>query len=161
MKVIFGTCSDDKRSLNKTLENKKESDCKLKDTTSVINPTLIIKGGLKDFAYYNMFHIADLGRTYYITDVKSINNGLVEVTGHVDVLTSFYKEIMQSKFLVSRSSNWYNSFENDNLMNELNCHQYEAKTFTMPLRPTTEKTSTGNYAQDGHFILITSGYSKA
>lgn len=159
MKVIFGTCSNDKRALNKTLENKKESDCKLKEKTSVINPTLLIKGGLNDFAYYNMFHIADFGRTYYITDVKSVSNDIVEVSGHVDVLTSFYKEIMKSKFLVSRSSNWYNSFENDNLINELNCEQYEAKCFDMPIKPTTEKTSTGHYDAEGNFILITSGYS--
>lgn len=59
----------------------------LKSETSIINPVLLIEGDLTSFINCNYLTIPIFGRSYFVTDIRSIRSNLVEVTAHVDVLS--------------------------------------------------------------------------
>ncbi len=62
----------------------------LKDGTSIINPTIrfAYSGALQDFNY---FYIPQFQRWYFVTDIRSVRNGIWDVSGHTDVLTTAWK----------------------------------------------------------------------
>ena len=63
----------------------------LRNETSVTNPTIIIESNVNDIAECNYFYIPQFHRYYFVTDIRSIRNGLVEISGHCDVLTTAFK----------------------------------------------------------------------
>lgn len=63
----------------------------LRNETSVTNPTILIEANVNDIAECNYFYIPQFHRYYFVTDIRSIRNGLVEISGHCDVLTTALK----------------------------------------------------------------------
>lgn len=65
----------------------------LRNETSVINPTIRIEADVNDIATCNYFYIPQFHRYYFVTGdgIRSIRNGLVEISGHTDVLTTALK----------------------------------------------------------------------
>ena len=63
----------------------------LRNETSVTNPTIIIEANVNEIAECNYFYIPQFHRYYFVTDIRSIRNGLVEISGHCDVLTTAFK----------------------------------------------------------------------
>lgn len=83
----------------------------LRDGTSIINPVIIIADPT-DFRF-NYMYIGEFGRYYFITDVKSVRNGVWEITGAVDVLTTYNAGIRNCNAIAKRNSNRVDAYLTD------------------------------------------------
>lgn len=97
----------------------KTYDCKLKEDTSIIEPSiLIVKEAAQsytDLLAYNYAYIADFGRYYFVRNVISVSNVMVEFILEVDALASFKTEVGNSNEYVVRSASSYDGDIVDNL----------------------------------------------
>lgn len=85
----------------------------LKDSTSIIDPIIIVSGTLTDFAGYNYMTIDSFNRSYFITDMISITNTLIEVHAHVDVLSTYKAGIRSNSAIIKKQQNSFNKYLND------------------------------------------------
>ena len=97
----------------------KTYDCKLKEDTSIIEPSiLIVKEAAQnytDLLKYNYAYISDFGRYYFVRNVISVSNVLVEFILEVDSLASFKTEIGSANEYVLRSASSYDGDITDDL----------------------------------------------
>lgn len=97
----------------------KTYDCRLKEDTSIIEPSiLIVKEAAQsytDLLAYNYAYIADFGRYYFVRNVISVSNVMVEFILEVDSLASFKSEIGTANEYVLRSASSYDGDIIDNL----------------------------------------------
>lgn len=92
----------------------------LRDECSIIDPVITFQASLSTFAGANYLYIGAFKRYYFIRDIVSISNGLVEVTAHVDVLMSFADGIRSNTAIIRKNANTYNLYLNDGT---LKCYQ--------------------------------------
>lgn len=85
----------------------------LKEETSIIDPVIKIECDLSDVTGCNYLSIPSFGRSYFIANIRSIRNGLVEFSCHVDVLSSFASYIRGNTAIVKRQENNWNLYLND------------------------------------------------
>lgn len=85
----------------------------LKEETSIIDPIIKVEGDLSDFTGCNYMTVSSFGRSYFVLNIKSIRNGLVEFSCHVDVLESFKNEIRNNKAIIKRQQEKWNLYLND------------------------------------------------
>lgn len=84
----------------------------LKDTTSVLNPVLILK--TSDPVYnYNYLYIQEFGRYYFINDIRSVNNNVWEISAHVDVLETYKTAILANSAVIKRQEGQFNLYLDD------------------------------------------------
>ena len=88
----------------------------LKSETSLLDPTFIIEAELSTVAGCNYLTVADFGRSYFIKDIRSLRNNLVEIRCHVDVLMSFAEEIKANYGIVRRQESDWNLYLNDGVL---------------------------------------------
>ena len=113
MIINFGYNKSEKNRIVKDVSFGVTREGSLKNECNIINPTVIITGGTGGFTNINYFYIEDFGRYYFVTDIRSIRTGLVEITGHVDVLSSFADEIKNNNAILERVERNYNRLLND------------------------------------------------
>lgn len=108
--ITFQTSNSDKRVLDKNITDNFELTGTLRNESSIMNPVILIEKNLSDLTGCNYMTIPDFGnRSYFINDIISIRNGLVEVHGHVDVLTTYKEGIRKNTGIVYRQEtqgNW-------------------------------------------------------
>lgn len=98
--------------IGKTLTAGGTYSCSLKDTTSVLNPVIIVR--TSDPVYnYNYVYIQEFGRYYFINDIKSVNNNVWEISAHVDVLETYKDAILSNTAVIRRQATLYNTYLND------------------------------------------------
>ena len=85
----------------------------LKEETSIIDPVIKIECDLSMVTSCNYLSIPAFGRSYFVNDIRSIRNGLVEFSCHVDVLSSFASDIRKNTAIVKRQENKWNLYLND------------------------------------------------
>lgn len=85
----------------------------LKEETSIIDPVIKIECDLAAVTACNYLSIPAFGRSYFITNIRSVRNGLVEFSCHVDVLSSFASAIKENTAIVKRQENNWNLYLND------------------------------------------------
>lgn len=85
----------------------------LKEETSIIDPVIKIETNLANVVLANYLSIPTFERYYFINNIRSIRNGIVEVSCHVDVLESFQAGIKLNNAIVKRSENNWNLYLND------------------------------------------------
>lgn len=88
----------------------------LKDSSSIINPTILVEADISDLVGANYLTVEDFGRSYFINDIVSIRTNLVELNCHVDVLTSFATQIRANRGIVFRQENDWNLYLNDGVI---------------------------------------------
>lgn len=98
--------------IGKSLSSGTSFSCALKDTTSILKPSLIIRSSADIFSY-NYMYISDFGRYYFIDDIISLHNDLWEVKGHVDVLETYKAAILQNSAVIRRQQNKFNLYLDD------------------------------------------------
>lgn len=111
--IKLQTNTSEKNSLTKKLTDVKTVTGVLKDTTSIVDPVILIEMDLADAVKVNYLTITTFGRSYFVTNVKSVRQGLVEFTCHVDVLTSFADAIKKNSAIIQRQENKWNLYLND------------------------------------------------
>lgn len=85
----------------------------LREGTSIIDPVIKIECNLSDFAKCNYMYVPEFGRYYFVTNIRSVIDSIVEFTCHVDVLSSFKQEIRMNTCIVKRQENDWNLYLND------------------------------------------------
>lgn len=113
IKIQFNTSEPKK--VQKELTDLLEVSGDLKQGTSIIDPVFLIQANLGDVLTGNYLTVEAFGRSYFIRDVRVGVSGLVELTAHVDVLTSFKDGLLLQSAIINRQAykpNW-NLYLND------------------------------------------------
>lgn len=111
--IVLQTTSDDPRKLTKSVSDIATVSGTLKDETSIINPVIRIQYDLSALSRCNYMTISEFNRKYFITDIRSITNNIVEITGHVDVLSTYAAEIRSNTAIIKKQANTFNLYLND------------------------------------------------
>lgn len=85
----------------------------LKNETSIIDPVILFEASLSDLKNCNYCTISEFGRSYFVNNIRSIRNGLVELSCHVDVLSTYKSQIRQQFAIVKRQQENWNLYLND------------------------------------------------
>lgn len=85
----------------------------IKEPTSIENPVFILAGN-----YFNINYVGAWGHYYFVEDIVSVHNGLVEIHCSQDRMASYRTEILASSQLVSRSASNYNGKLIDTMCNK-------------------------------------------
>ena len=142
--VLIQTSKSEKISLTKNLVTIATVDAVLKAETSIINPILLIEGELATYREANYCTIVAFARSYFIQEIISVSNDLLEFHCHVDVLSSFASEIKANKGIVKRQENDWNLYLNDTVI----------KSYSNPIITTTKFPSGFDSST---FILLLAG----
>lgn len=110
--------------IKKSLQN-----CVLKDNTSVENPVILVRN-TANISSYNYMYIPDFHRYYYIEEIVSVQNGLWELHGHVDVLQTYGNAIKGLTATCKRQENLFNMYLDDPEFKTYNEAQIVTKIFT-------------------------------
>lgn len=102
MIIELGNCTDEKNKLRKTFTKRYEYEGKIKEPSSVIDPSILIEANLSSIAGVNYMHIPAFKRYYYISNIKSATNTTCTIEAHVDVLKSFENQILDCSGYVDR-----------------------------------------------------------
>ncbi len=111
--IILQRNNSEKNRVDKNVTNLVTMSGTLKDETSIINPVIIFAGNLSDYTECNYLTISAFGRSYFVTNIRSIRTGLFEITAHCDVLTSFKTQIRSNSAIVKRQEKKWNLYLND------------------------------------------------
>ena len=128
--VSFGSTSSEKRELDKTVSYSITLTGTLRNTSSVVDPVIIIDRSASTLALCNYMSIPTFGRYYFITDVIALSDNLCEVHGHCDVLSTYKTGIRSNRAIIGRSAqegNW-NLFLTDPMMKVTNKSSIITKT---------------------------------
>ena len=104
--------SSPKNKLDKSLSEGSSFSCVLKESTSILRPIIILKSS-NDIFDFNYMTIPDFDRSYFIDDIVSLNNDRWEITGHVDVLTTYKTAITSNTAVLRRQESNYNLYLDD------------------------------------------------
>lgn len=96
--------------IDKTLTNKIDYTIKLKDNTSIINPTIILK--TETLITSNYAYIPNFDRYYYIENIEVFPNDIYSITLKCDVLMSFKDDIKNSSAYVSQQTTTNKYYDN-------------------------------------------------
>ena len=99
--------------LDKSITNISTVSGTLKDGTSLIDPVIRIQCSLSDVANCNYMTISTFGRSYFVRDIRSLTNNIVEFTCHVDVLSTYKNGIRSNTGITRRQENQWNLYLND------------------------------------------------
>lgn len=111
--ILLQTNNSERNRVTKDLSTIATVTGTLKEETSIIDPVIKIECALADVTSCNYLTIASFGRSYFVNNIRSIREGLVEFTCHVDVLSSFADEIKANKAIIRRQENDWNLYLND------------------------------------------------
>lgn len=128
--VSFGVTTSEKRQLDKSVSYAVSLSGNLRNETNVVNPTILVEANVSTLAGCNYMSIPSFNRVYFITDIRSISNGLCEVSGHCDVLSTYKDGIRSNNAIVGRSAtkgNW-NLYLNDPMLKVTNKSKIMNKT---------------------------------
>lgn len=86
----------------------------LRDSTSIINPKILINATMEQVRGCNYLTIPSFNRSYFVNNINSFRTGVVELTCHVDVLSSFSAQIKANSAIISKAQDvYYNKYLND------------------------------------------------
>lgn len=84
--------------------------------TGVVNPEILLEGDLSHYTEtVNYFTIPAFKRSYFVREFTSVASQAYRITGHTDVLSSFWNQTKEHDALISRAENKYNLYLHDNL----------------------------------------------
>lgn len=115
MRITFYTNNSEKNALTKNLTQIVRLDGTLKDGTSIIDPSILCYNIDRFIADINYFYIDETGRYYFLNGVEVVRTGLWQISGHVDVLSTYKTAILQNRAIIQRSESNYNLKLNDGL----------------------------------------------
>ena len=128
LSVTLYNSSSPVEKIGKTLTSGGTYSCSLKDTTSILNPVLIIR--TSDPVYnYNYLYIQEFNRYYFINDIKSVNNNVWEISAHIDVLETYKTAILANEAVIRRQDKLFNLYLDDPEFHVLNYERVQTLKF--------------------------------
>lgn len=113
MTLTIGRNNSEKIALDKDVTTLLTLTGTLRDSSSIVNPTIRIEGDISNVTGANYMTIPEFGRSYFITEIVSLRNGLYEISGHCDVLSSFKNQIRNNRAIVKKNESEWNLYIND------------------------------------------------
>lgn len=113
MEIYIQRNNSEKNKLDKNITLITTLSGSLKNETSIIDPVIIIAGNVETLADANYMTIPKFKRKYFITNIRSIRTGIIEISARVDVLSSFATEIRTNNAIVHKQENEWNLYLND------------------------------------------------
>ena len=101
----------------------------LKEDTSILEPVIIIECDLSNVRKVNYMEIPAFGRKYFVTNIRSIRNGLVEFSGRVDVLSTYNSQIRANTGIIKRQEKNWNLYLNDGVLKVYQNPKVQTKNF--------------------------------
>lgn len=111
--LTLQTTTSEKNRIDKTVTDIATVSGTLRADTSIIDPVFLIEGDLASYVNANYMTVPAFGRSYFITNIRSMRAGLVEFTCHCDVLSSFKTQIRTNTAIIQRSERNWNLYLND------------------------------------------------
>ena len=111
--IVLQRNNSEMNRISKSVDNLLTVSGVLKEDTSIIDPIIKIKCDLSEVTGCNYLSIPAFGRSYFVNNIRSVRNGLVEFSCHVDVLSSFESKIRENKAIIKRQENKWNLYLND------------------------------------------------
>lgn len=105
MQINLFLYSGEQNRINKfnLLSNRFVMDGILKNTTSVVKPSIMIEKTNPAIYKYNYMYIPDFNRYYFIEEIIEIRNNLWEIKGRCDVLYSYMTDILSNKCVIDKA----------------------------------------------------------
>lgn len=100
--------SDNDHQIPKHLNSEKIVTGTLRSETDFMNPVFRVESD--NSTIYNYVYIPDFNRFYYLSPPVSIRSGLLEYSGRVDVLQSYYTQFIHCPMIAARSYSTYNAY---------------------------------------------------
>lgn len=138
-----------------------QHDCKLKEATSVERPTFLLQSNDFSINYVQAF-----GHYYFVDDIKSVRQDLIEVSCSIDVGATYKSQIGNYRAFVERSYSYRNVMIPDPAVAMLNAEQIaEAVTSSTVFDPTgffvvTVLNDLGSNAGFTTYYIVTASYLK-
>lgn len=89
--------TDAENVINKTLSLPVNLNINFKANVDIVSPEIILlDNGTIDYNEYNYAFITELNRFYFVTDARKVNNKLVQLDLHCDVLETYKADILAS-----------------------------------------------------------------
>lgn len=101
-----------KKQLTKVVTDELTLTGTLREGSSAMDPVVVIEAGSFP-VNCNYATISAFNRSYFITGIKSVINGMWEISLHCDVLSSFAPEIRANSAIIGKNENQYNLYLND------------------------------------------------
>lgn len=111
--ISFYVNNSEKNKVDKSLNHIATVSGVLKETTSIIDPVIVIEGDLSSFTNCNYMVIDTFGRSYFVNNIRSVSNGLIEISAHVDVISTYKDSIRSNRAIIKRQQNSWNLYLND------------------------------------------------
>lgn len=127
--ISFYINSSEKNKVDKTLTLITTISGVLKESTSIIDPVIVIEGDLSAFTGCNYMQIETFGRSYFVNNIRSISNSLIEISGHVDVLSTYKNAIRKNQAIIRKQQNSWNLYLNDGSLRVYQDPEIIVKTF--------------------------------
>ena len=149
MTVVLQTNNSENNKIRKSVTTIVTKTGSLRESTSIVNPKILVQGDLTSLKNCNYMTISDFGRSYFVTDIVAVGKGVVELTGHCDVLSSFSSQILSNTAVILRQENSFNRYLNDSKF--MTYQNNNIKTAVL---------SGEGFTQAG-FILVTAGQNSS
>ena len=111
--IVLMTTRSPKNQLDKELSVLTTVTGTLKDNTSIIDPVIKIQCNLENVTNCNYMYISKFNRYYFVNDIVSITSNIIEISAHVDVLSTYKQEIRVNSGITRRQQNNWNLYLND------------------------------------------------
>lgn len=144
MEIRLYVNSSEKNQIGKLLSSELILSGSLRDTSSIINPIILIQAD--NISNYNYVYIAEFNRYYFMQNIISIRTGLWQIELSVDVLESFKNEIKKLSVILKNT-------EVTGLTKYISGGVWQ----TNVKETTTIKSFPSGLNNEGEFILITAG----
>lgn len=131
--IVLQTNTSEKNKVDKTITTIGTVSGVLKDNTSIVNPVFRIAGNLSNYTGCNYMTVEAFGRSYFVTDIRSVNGGFVEITGHCDVLSTFKTQIRANTAIIRKSERNWNLYLNDGSLKAYQYPDVYTKPFPYPV----------------------------
>lgn len=116
MILTLQTNTSPKNKVDKEIETVKQLTAVLKESTSFIDPIFRVSGVTdSELASVNYLTCEEFGRKYFVKEIKSIRNGLWEISAHVDVLSTYAEGIREQTAIIHRQENEWNLYLDDGI----------------------------------------------
>lgn len=85
---------------------------RIKEPSSIINPVILLSKTTvgQDWAQVTYAHIPSFGRWYFVDNIVCELDGLLRMELHVDVLQSYYSQLLNTQFEIARSESLNDSY---------------------------------------------------
>ena len=130
-----------KNILNKEIKDGVKAVCCLKQSESVINPSLIFALENSRILDYNYLYLQELKRYYFVESIDIMKNNVFCFNLKEDVLMSFKDSILNAECIITKSENPNSDF--------VNCNISQNETVT-------EISIDDKFNHNGNLILVTS-----